>query len=128
MPGIVRLFVWGLASDSAADGRDIRLYPIQQRDVVVFGAVPGTRWTGYAAFLKSLANEYNTSVIQFFNAATEDKATRPPDLELPSLLSSLSDSFTFPVDGTLSLIVVARLSAPPQSPSDGQSALPAAQM
>lgn len=107
MPGCVRLLVWGPA---AADGRDENLALLQRRDVVVLNAVPGSAWPGFAAFVKSLANEYSTGVIHVYTGAPAAAATYSPD-QLSSLPSTLScEPFVFPTDGELILFVVLRAS------------------
>lgn len=115
MPGCVRLFVWGPAADTRG-GRDENPELLQRRDVVVLNAVPGSAWPGFAAFLKSLANEYGSGVVQLYTGAPAAAATYPPDQlsSLPSALSCDHEPFVFPTDGELTLFIVLRTS--PRSP------------
>ena len=105
MPGIVNLYVWQPAANLGGECLELS----QQRNVVVFGANPGAIWGGFSSFIRSLANEYATAHIQLYVEQPErgTKPTAPPDLLHRSLLQSLPDSFLFPQNGSLSLIIIA---------------------
>ena len=110
MPGIVNLHIWKQTPEG--------LLLIQERSVVVFGAMPGAPWSGFASFMRSLSSEYGTACVQLCHEGEQAGRTadHPPDLSHASVFE-LSSAFRFPMAGCISLIVI--LVSPPATAGSG---------
>lgn len=99
MPGIVNLHIWKQTPEG--------LQLIQERSVVVFGAMPGTPWSSFASFMRSLSSEYGTTCVQLSHEGEQAGRTadRPPDLSRASVFD-VHSTLRFPMAGCISIILI----------------------